>query len=419
MLRHLALSLALITPLGVASAQDVDAESSPRRLRLFLDCHTNCDLSYLRTELPVVEWVTDRTVANLHVIATGLSTGAGGREVTLTFLGRGILAGRSDTVRFATPPDASDDEERREFARVLRLGVVRYLLATRQATTLAVEGEARDGDLPLLEDDPWNHWVFTVGSNFEFDAESQETQYQFGADLSASRTTDQWKMRFDLRGDLDRTTFTLDDGETFSARRDEWSGETLIARSVGPHWAVGGVAEVGSSKPDNLDFRVRVAPAVEWDLFPYAEATRRQFILVYSMGLTRYDYVDMTIYDRLAETRVDHELRIAYESRQPWGNARLSGGASAYLDDWSRNRLSASGGLEVRIARGLAFDVEASYARVRDQITLRKGDASDEEIFLRLRELATDYEAGVELGLSYTFGSFSNSVVNPRFDEVD
>lgn len=416
MLRRLALSLALLVPAGSAVAQD--PEPSPRRVRLFLDCHTDCDPSYLRTALPVVDWVTDRTVATLHVIATGLSTGAGGREVTLTFLGRGPLAGRADTVRFATTPDATDEERRREFARVLRLGMVRYLLATREAGTLQVEGEALAAD-PATSADPWNHWVFSVGSNFEFDAESQETQYRLGADLSAYRTTEDWKLRFDLGGDLDRTTFTLDDGDTFAARRDEWQGETLIARSVGDHWAVGGVGEAGSSKPDNLDFRVRVAPALEWDLFPYAEATRRQFILVYSLGLTRYDYVDPTIYDRMAETRLDHELRIAYESRQPWGNARVSGGASAFLDDWSRNRLSASGSVEVRIARGLAFDVEASYTRVRDQITLRKGDASDEEIFLRLRELATDYEAGVELGLSYTFGSFSNSVVNPRFDEVD
>jgi hypothetical protein len=56
---------------------------------------------------------------------------------------------------------------------------------------------------------------------------------------------------------------------------------------------------------------------------------------------------------------------------------------------------------------------------VRNQITLRKGDASDEEIFLRLRELATGYRARLEMGLSYTFGSFLNTVVNPRFDDID
>ena len=53
------------------------------------------------------------------------------------------------------------------------------------------------------------------------------------------------------------------------------------------------------------------------------------------------------------------------------------------------------------------------------QITLPKGDASDEEVFLRLRQLATGYRASVDIGLSYTFGSFLNTIVNPRFNNVD
>ena len=110
---------------------------------------------------------------------------------------------------------------------------------------------------------------------------------------------------------------------------------------------------------------------------------------------------------------------MGYESRQPWGDAYLSGSASSYLHDWGLNSLCISGGLSVRLARGLELDVYGGYSRVRDQITLRKGDATDEEIFLRLRELATGYRANLEVGLSYTFGSFLNTIVNPRFDDID
>src|SRR5690606_189011 len=99
-----------------------------QRLRLFLDCHTHCDGSYLRTELTLVDWVTDRTAADVHVIATSLGTGAGGSEVTLEFIGRNALAGLSDQHRFHTSSDATDDDRRREFLRVLRLGLTRYLL---------------------------------------------------------------------------------------------------------------------------------------------------------------------------------------------------------------------------------------------------------------------------------------------------
>jgi hypothetical protein len=51
---------------------------------------------------------------------------------------------------------------------------------------------------------------------------------------------------------------------------------------------------------------------------------------------------------------------------------------------------------------------------VRDQLSLAKAVASDAEILLRLRQLATSYTYGGSLSLSYTFGSLFNNVVNPR-----
>ncbi len=394
--------------------------AAPPRLRLFLDCHVHCERDFLRTEITMVDWVTDRTASDVHVIASGLRTGAGGSEVTLEFIGRGRLAARVDTVAFTTPPNASDDDVRQEFARVLRLGLVRYLLATGQAGSLTLEsGDMSGPGAGSAANDPWNKWVFTVGSDVEFDAESQERRTNIGGDLNANHTSADWKVRLGVGGNVDRTTFTLEDGSKFHARRDRSFGSGLVVRSINDHWSVGATGGVRSSKPDNLDLRMRLAPAIEWDLFPYAEVTRRQLIVVYSAGVTRYDYVEPTIFDKTQETRIDHQLQVAYSSRQPWGNARLSGGASSFLDDWASNRLSIYGSLEVRLTRGLSFDAEASYSRIRDQITLRKGDASDEEIFLRLRELATGYRANIQVGLKYRFGSFFNSVVNPRFDIFD
>lgn len=401
-------------------AQTPESPATVQRVRLFLDCHIHCDRDFLRTELTMVDWVIDRTASDVHVIASGLSTGAGGREVTLEFIGRDRLAGQVDTVAFQTPPNSTDDDTRREFARVLRLGLVRYLLAMGQSNGLTLDYTGSSLRSPALEaDDPWKKWVFTIGTDVEFDAESQQSRTKIGGDLRANHTSADWKIRLGISGDVDRTTFTLEDGSKFHARRDRSSGSGLVVRSVNQHWSVGATGGVRSSKPDNLDLRIRLAPAIEWDLFPYAEVTRRQLIVVYSLGVTRYDYVDATIFDKTAETRADHELQVAYASRQPWGNARLTGTASTFLDDWARNRLSINGKFDVRLTRGLSFDVEASYSRIRDQITLRKGNASDEEIFLRLRELATGYRANLQVGLNYRFGSFFNSVVNPRFDVLD
>ncbi|MFH1686770.1 MAG: hypothetical protein ABIE70_04525 [bacterium] len=46
---------------------------------------------------------------------------------------------------------------------------------------------------------------------------------------------------------------------------------------------------------------------------------------------------------------------------------------------------------------------------------MRKGEASDEDVLLRRHELATSYDYYMSVGISYTFGSIYNDVVNARF----
>ena len=70
---------------------------------------------------------------------------------------------------------------------------------------------------------------------------------------------------------------------------------------------------------------------------------------------------------------------------------------------------------DVRLFKGFSFNVFGDYSRIRDQINLRKSDVEEEEILLRLRQLATGYSYFVGFGVTYRFGSIYNNVVNPRF----
>jgi len=69
----------------------------------------------------------------------------------------------------------------------------------------------------------------------------------------------------------------------------------------------------------------------------------------------------------------------------------------------------------VRIFKGLSVTLNVEAARINDQLSLRKGELSEAERLLRLREQATGYEIGTGIGLTYTFGSIYNNIVNPRF----
>ncbi len=89
--------------------------------------------------------------------------------------------------------------------------------------------------------------------------------------------------------------------------------------------------------------------------------------------------------------------------------------ASEYLPIADKYRLVFFNGLNVRLLRGFEVEVHGSASLVRDQIYLPARGASPEEILLRQRGLATSYEYFTSVGLSYTFGSIYNDVVNPRF----
>ena len=65
--------------------------------------------------------------------------------------------------------------------------------------------------------------------------------------------------------------------------------------------------------------------------------------------------------------------------------------------------------------KGLSFRVGGAAARVNDQLSLVKGEATEAEILLRLQELQTSFNVEGEVSLTYTFGSIYNNIVNPRF----
>jgi hypothetical protein len=65
--------------------------------------------------------------------------------------------------------------------------------------------------------------------------------------------------------------------------------------------------------------------------------------------------------------------------------------------------------------KGFSFNVFANYARIKDQISLPRAGATQEEILLRLRQLSTDYSYSINFGVTYNFGSIFTSIVNSRF----
>lgn len=126
-------------------------------------------------------------------------------------------------------------------------------------------------------------------------------------------------------------------------------------------------------------------------------------------------YNEVTLFERTRETRPRQEFSVTLDQREPWGTLQASVEWSQYLHDLSRNRLEFEAEVSLRLLRGLSLEIEGQASRIRDQLSLPRRGATPEEVLLRVRELQSGHEVALTVGLSYSFGSIFNNVVNPRF----
>jgi hypothetical protein len=273
---------------------------------------------------------------------------------------------------------------------------------------------AAAGDKPPVSD-PWNLWVFSLRGRASFEAEEAARELEWSGSASADRVTDRWKIAFGARIDQSHEEFNLDDDDPFEVTRNRREVEGFVARSLGPHWSFGVDSRIGSSDFGNTKVSAGFAPAVEYSVFPYREYASRQLLFQYEAGIEHARYNEITLFGHLRETRWRHELSASFDQRQPWGSVEVGAEWSQYLHDLSLHRFEVNGRLSFRITRGLSVNLDGNASRIRDQISLPRRGATPEEVFLRIRELQSGYEVGFSIGLTYSFGSLFNNVVNPRF----
>jgi hypothetical protein len=400
---------------GSATAQN-NGSIQAQSINVFLDCQApGCDTEHFRNEIEFVNWVRDRTVADVHVLITSLGSGSGGTAYQLAYIGLRGFAGDSLTLPLATQQTLTSPEQRELLTRRLAHGLLHYASRTAIADRLTIElTPLRERDAaPTRGPDPWNLWVFTVGLDLSTDGESRELSREVDLSLNARRISEDWKLRFNANGTYEENRFELSTRTATNITRN-YSGSILVARALASLWSAGVSLEVGSSTFRNQDLYGRVATVLEYSFFPYDQFSRRQLALQYSVGARHFRYNELTIYDRLEEERLDHRLLLSMEFQQPWGEAGINLSGSHYLHDMARSNLTVDGNIDVRLFRGLSLEVSGNYSRVHDQLYIPKGDATDEEVLLRRRALATNYRYGTSVGLNYTFGSIYNNIVNPR-----
>ncbi|MDQ6827780.1 MAG: hypothetical protein M3081_02830 [Gemmatimonadota bacterium] len=409
--------------LGTALASRTGAQaapptaSPPSSITVFLDCSFMCDADYLHTEITYVNWVTDRAAADVHLLITSENTGGGGTQFTLAFLGRRVFAGVGDTLQFANSATATSDETRIALTRVIKIGLVRFIARTTLAGRLQIslaEGPPAERSDAQSHHDPWNFWVFTTSFNANANGDANNRFTSVNGGLTARRTTETWKINLSVNENYNQSTFTLEDHKSTFIRRS-YNLSQLAVRSLGPRWSAGWKSSLGSSTFENKRFFFRATPAVEYDIFPYSESTRRMLTLQYTVGAEGFRYEEETIYGKMRETHPLQTLSLNLSQTQPWGSANFGLETGQYLDATARNYASLFIGTNVRLFKGLNVNLSGNYSAIRNQIFLPRSGATDQQILTQQQQLRTNYQYFVFAGINYSFGSVLNNIVNPRF----
>lgn len=420
-IRHLAVRLVGTLALVAFAIRPAGAQTpapTPGTLSVFLDCGYRCDEEFLHTEITYVNWVRDRAVADVHILVTTESTGGGGTQFTLAFIGLRSFAGTRDTLRYNEAAGATRDETRRSLTRVIKTGLVRFLahttLADRLQITVSEATGTGDAKATQTTHDPWNFWTFTTSFNGNANGDRNNTFTFMNGSFNARRTTQAWKINLSARESYNQSDFTIDEATSTFIRRS-YSFDQLAVKSLGPRLSAGWRSSVGSSTFENKRFSYSAMPAVEYDIFPYSESTRRMLTLQYAIGAEGFQYKEETIYGKLQETRPLHTLALNLSQNQQWGSANVGLEGGQYLDATERNYATLFVGTSVRVFKGLNVNLSGNYSAIRNQLYLPRTGATEQEILTQQRQLATSYQYFVFIGVNYTFGSVLNNIVNPRF----
>ena len=382
---------------------------------VYIDCN-ECDMEYTKKQVDFVNYVRERRAADLHILVTGSETGSGGFTAILLFYGQNKFAGKNDTLTFSVKPNTAEEIIKEKFVKVLKLGILKYLTNTNMLDNVSINFKTDKKNQITETQDPWKYWVFRIASHAWYNGESSYKHLSLYDHISANKITEKFKFEFYIGNNYNESHYMYDNNDIVGINNNYWLQNKTVF-SLTDHWSAGFSSGASSSTYSNILIAGNVMPAIEYDVFPYSKSTIKQFRIMYRVGPAYKNYIDTTVFNKTEEILFRNDLLIGYATNKKWGNIEFKFIGGTYLHDVSLNSVSFSTDLSINILKGLSFNLSGQVSFIHDQISLPKDEASLENVLIRTQQLPTTFNYYTSVGLSYTFGSIYNNVVNPRFDD--
>jgi len=395
-----------------AFSQEVVTESDTIR-KYALNVYFPDAPDFIKKEITFINYVRDLKEADVYLILSFEETGSGGESVTVFYVGQDKYSSMNDTIKITASPDDTEDIFRKKAVNALKMGFMRFMLKTPLSEFFDIRFTQPVKE--IVETDKWNNWVFRANLSGSLNGEKRYQSINLNGSVSANRITEKSKFLSSVRTSWSKQKYELADSTYEYDYTRSHALNIYYVKSINDHWSAGFSTGLSTSSYGYFDMQFRITPAIEYDIYPYSESTRRQLRIMYEIGYLYNDYSDTTIYSKLTEHLVLHRLSASWEVVQKWGSVDFTLRWNNYFHDWSKNNLSANLYMSVRIFKGLNINFSGSASIVNDQLSLPKAGVSDFDILTRRRMTETKFNYYGYFGFSYTFGSIYNNAVNPRF----
>ena len=381
------------------------------KVKVFLSCR--CDDDFIKQNTLVFDYVRDRTLSDIEVFVFEISNASGGRKYSFEYKGKNAFQNMDNEISTNIPSNLTFVEAREKLLKTYKLGMVFFLQNTSFQNQLEVNFYDDKNKPEELSLDQWKNWVFEVSGSFNLENEKSIKEEEYNLGLEVDRVTEMWRIRSDF-GMRRSVKFFSGDEESYNSERKRTFFSGSIVKSLSNHFSTGVFGYYLNDTFRNYRSFVNFSPALEYNFIPYSEVLTREITLAYKIGYNFYEYFEKTIYGFLNQEMFNQSLTLNLRYREKWGSIYSYLVASQFLDQPDQNRLTLNNNINLRIVRGLSLRISGNFQLIRDQINLPQGEASIEDLLLRQRQISTNFQNRISLGLSYTFGSIFNNIVNTR-----
>ena len=403
-MKHILLYILIVFCYFKTSAQS-------EKVKVFLSCR--CDDDFIKQNTLVFDYVRDRTLSDIEVFVFEITNASGGRNYSFEYKGKNDFQNLENQISIDLAKNLTFVEARDQLLKTYKLGMVYFLQNTSFQDQVEVNFGNKKVNPEELSLDRWKNWVFEVSGslNLENQKSIREEEYRLG--MEVDRVSELWRIRSDFQI-LRSINFFSGDDESYNSERQRTFFSGSIVKSLSNHFSTGVFGNYLDDTFSNYESYFNFSPALEYNFFPYSEVLTKEVTLAYKIGFNSFKYIEETIYGFMKQEIFNQSLTLNLRYREKWGSIYSYLVASQFLDEPDQNRLTLNNNINLRLIRGLSLRISGNFQLIRDQINLPKGEASIEDLLLRQRQISTNYQNRVSLGLSYTFGSIFNNVVNTR-----